>query len=87
MKGYRTNQLIELQKEISLQKNQALIGTEVDVMIEGDAKKSDRQWMGHTEANVTVVWPKGDLMRSPGDFASVFIQDATPSTLYGIVDS
>ena len=87
VKGYRTNQLIELQKEISLQKNQTLIGTEVDVMIEGDAKKSDRQWMGHTEANVTVVWPKGDLMRSPGDFASVFIQDATPSTLYGIVNS
>jgi len=26
-------------------------------------------------------------MRSPGDFASVFIQDATPSTLYGMVHS
>jgi len=87
VKGYRTNQLIELQKEISLQKNQALIGAKVDVMIEGDAKKSDQQWMGHTEANVTVVWPKDDLMRSPGDFASVFIQDATPSTLYGVVNS
>jgi len=87
VKGYRTNQLIQLQKAISLQKNQALIGTEVDVMIEGDAKKSDQQWMGHTEANVTVVWPKGDLIRSPGDFASVFIQDATPSTLYGVVHS
>jgi len=87
VKGYRTNQLIELQKEISLQKNQALIGAKVDVMIEGDAKKSDQQWMGHTEANVTVVWPKDDCIRSPGDFASVFIQDATPSTLYGIVHS
>ena len=84
VKGDRTNQLIELQKEISLQKNQTLIGTEVDVMIEGDAKKSNQQWMGHTEANVTVVWPKDDLVRSPGDFASVFIQDATPSTLYGM---
>jgi tRNA-2-methylthio-N6-dimethylallyladenosine synthase len=87
VKGYRTNQLIELQKEISLKKNQTLIGTEVDVMIEGDAKKSNKQWMGHTEANVTVVWPKGDLMRSPGYFSSVFIKDATPSTLYGIVHS
>lgn len=87
VKGYRTNQLIELQKEISLQKNQALIGAEVGVMIEGAAKKSDQQWMGHTEANVTVVWPKDDLMRSPGDFASVLIQDATPSTLYGTVHS
>ena len=87
VKGYRTNQLIELQKEISLRKNHALIGAEVDVMIEGEAKKSDQQWMGHTEANVTVVWPKDHLMRSPGDFVSVLIQDATPSTLYGIVRS
>ena len=85
VKGYRTNQLIELQKEISLQKNQALLDTKVEVMIEGNSKKSDQQWMGHTEANVTVVWPKDDLMRAPGDFASISIQDATPSTLYGIV--
>lgn len=84
VKGYRTNQIIELQKEISLQKNQALIGTAVEVMIEGDAKKSDQQWMGHTEQNVTVVWPKGSSILFPGDLVSVSIQDATPSTLYGI---
>ncbi len=85
VKGYRTNRLIELQKEISLYKNQALLGTEVEVMIEGNSKKSDQQWMGHTEHNVTVVWSKDDLTRAPGDLASIFIQDATPSTLYGIV--
>ena len=85
VKGYRTNQLIELQKEISLQKNQALIGTEVDVLIEGDAKKSNRQWMGHTEQNVTVVWPKEANRSLVGDLVSVSIKDATPSTLYGIV--
>ena len=85
VKGYRTNEIIELQKEISLQKNQALIGSEVEVMIEGDSKKSNQQWMGHTDSNVTVVWPKDDLTRVPGDFASISIQDATPSTLYGTV--
>jgi len=87
VKGNRTNRLIELQKEISLQKNQALLGTTVEVMIEGDAKKSDQQWMGHTEHNVTVVWSKDDLTWAPGDLASISIQDATPSTLYGIVPS
>jgi tRNA-2-methylthio-N6-dimethylallyladenosine synthase len=87
VKGNRTNRLIELQKEISLQKNQALLGTMVEVMIEGDAKKSDQQWMGHTEHNVTVVWSKDDLTWAPGDLASISIQDATPSTLYGIVPS
>jgi len=87
VKGDRTNQLIELQKEISLQKNQALLGAKVEVMIEGDAKKSDQQWMGHTEHNVTVVWSKDDLTWAPGDLASISIQDATSSTLYGIVPS
>lgn len=87
VKGYRTNEIIELQKEISLQKNRSLIGTPVEVMIEGDSKKSDQQWMGHTEANVTVVWSKDAHVGSPGDLVSVVIQDATPSTLYGIVGS
>jgi tRNA-2-methylthio-N6-dimethylallyladenosine synthase len=87
VKGYRTNQLIELQKEISLQHNQDLIGTEVDVMIEGDAKKSNQQWMGHTEHNVTVVWPKEGSSYLPGDLVSISIQDATPSTLYGLAHS
>lgn len=84
VKGYRTNLIIELQKEISLRKNQALIGTAVEVMIEGDAKKSDQQWMGHTEHNVTVVWPKGSSIHFSGELVAVSIQDATPSTLYGI---
>ena len=53
-------------------------------MIEGDAKKSDQQWMGHTEHNVTVVWPKNSPPRLPGDLVSISIYDATPSTLYGI---
>ena len=87
VKGFRTNEIIELQKEISLQKNQDLIGRQVEVMIEGDAKKSDQQWMGHTEHNVTVVWPKNSHPGLPGDLVSISIQDATPSTLYGIADS
>ena len=84
VKGNRTNEILELQKEISLRKNQALIGREVVVMIEGNSKKSDEQWMGHTESNVTVVWPKTDRSGMPGDLVSIAIQDATPSTLYGL---
>ncbi len=84
VKGHRANQIIQLQKEISLQKNQAMIGREIEVLIEGNAKKSDQQWMGHTESNVTVVWPKAAPSDCPGDLVSISIQDATPSTLYGI---
>ena len=87
IKGARTNQLIELQKEISLQFNRDLIGGKAEVLIEGEAKKSDQQWMGHTEHNVTVVWPKEYSQNLPGDIVSIAIQDATPSTLYGILHS
>jgi tRNA-2-methylthio-N6-dimethylallyladenosine synthase len=87
VKGYRTNEIIELQKEITLRKNQALIGREVEVLIEGDAKKSDQQWMGHTEHNVTVVWPKNSEPGLLGDLVSISIHDATPSTLYGMANT
>jgi tRNA-2-methylthio-N6-dimethylallyladenosine synthase len=85
VKGYRTNQIVELQKEISLSKNKELIGSMVEVMLEGDSKKSEHQWMGHSDHNVTVVWPKDDLTRQPGDLVPVLVLDASPSTLYGLV--
>jgi len=87
VKGRRTNEILELQKEISLQKNRGWIGSQVEVMIEGDAKKTDQQWMGHTESNITVVWPKAGHRSIPGDVVSISIHDATPSTLYGIASS
>jgi len=87
VKGYRTNQIVELQKEISLSKNKELIGTMVEVMLEGDSKKSEHQWMGHSDHNVTVVWPKDDVTRRPGDLVPVLVLDASPSTLYGLVQS
>lgn len=87
VKGYRTNQIVELQKEISLSKNTALIGHTVEVMLEGDSKKSNLQWMGHSDHNVTVVWPKDDVARQPGDLVPVVVLDASPSTLYGHVQS
>jgi len=87
VKGYRTNQIVELQKEISLSKNKELIGTTVEVMLEGHSKKSDLQWMGHSDHNVTVVWPKDDEVRQLGDLVPVLVLDASPSTLYGRVQS
>lgn len=87
VKGNRTNQIVELQKEISLSKNKELIGSVVEVMLEGDSKKSNLQWMGHSDHNVTVVWPKDDQTRQPGDLVPVLVLDASPSTLYGCVQS
>ena len=83
MKAERVGRLIELQKTISLRKNRALIGSTVEVLVEGEAKKSRDQWMGHSESNTTVVWAKADGPVSPGDLVTIHVDDASPSTLFG----
>lgn len=83
VKTERVGRLLELQKAISLKKNHALIGSTVEVLVEGEAKKSHDQWMGHTESNTTVVWAKDDGSVSPGDLVSVHVEDASHSTLFG----
>jgi hypothetical protein len=43
--------------------------------------------MGHSDHNVTVVWSKDGIPRSPGDLVPVQVYDASPSTLYGVIQS
>ena len=79
----RVAELIDLQKNVSIQKNCKMIGQAVDVLIEGDAKKSNHQWMGHTESNITVVWDKSLQSSQPGELRSIVVDDASASTLFG----
>ena len=84
VKSERATQLFELQRAISSNLNHRLIGKTVDVLIEGHAKKSQDQWMGHTESNVTVVWKKQEPLLQLGDLVSVTVMDASASTLFGV---
>jgi len=79
----RVNRLIELQKRISLLKNQEMVGHTVQVLVEGDSKKSTDQWMGKSDSNVTVVWQKGEAPTKPGDLVSVGVFRASVTTLFG----
>ena len=83
VKTDRVKELIEFQKSISTKLNQRLIGQSVEALIEGPAKKSTGQWMGHTESNVTVVWKKPDYPTQPGDLALVRVAEVSASTLFG----
>jgi tRNA-2-methylthio-N6-dimethylallyladenosine synthase len=87
IKSERVGSLIEWQRAVSTRKNHALIGHSVNVLVEGDAKKSKNQWMGHTESNTTVVWNKADRLVKPGDLVSITVEDGSASTLYGIPTS
>lgn len=83
VKSERVTRLVELQREISAAKNRELLGTDVEVLVEGNAKKSSDQWMGHTEWNVTVVWDKTALPLTLGDRVTIKVDDASASTLFG----
>ena len=84
VKSERVTRLVEFQRTVSAGKNRRLIGTEVDVLVEGNAKKSSRQWMGHTESNVTVVWDKSATPLALGDRVTIRVADASASTLFGV---
>ena len=60
VKQKRLSILQEVQREITFQKNRALEGQVVDVLVEGRSKQSDRDVTGRTRSNKSVNF-KGDL--------------------------
>jgi len=83
IKSDRVTRLVDLQKAISLQKNRSMIGQTVQVLVEGDAKRSSDQWMGRTDNNITVVWEKCGTGTRPGDFTPIKISHVSATTLLG----
>lgn len=83
VKADRVTRLVNLQKRISLQKNRELLGRTVEVLVEGDAKRSSGQWMGRTDGNITVIWEKDDSETKRGDLLQIVIEDASATTLFG----
>ncbi len=83
VKSDRVTRLVDLQRATSLRKNQAFVGQTVQVLVEGDAKKSRLQWMGRTDGNVTVVWAKDHSAIRPGDLVLITITQASAATLHG----
>lgn len=82
VKSERVTRLATLQKQISLAINWQLIGQSVRVLVEGNAKRSERQWMGRTDANVTTVWEKNGKVLQPGQLIDVKVYDASATTLF-----
>ncbi len=78
----RLREIIDKQQAHSLERMQNFIGKEVEVLIEGNSKKSDQHWMGRNSQNAVVIFEKtGDLQS--GDLAIVKVTDCTSATLFG----
>jgi tRNA-2-methylthio-N6-dimethylallyladenosine synthase len=83
IKTRRLNEIIDVQRSISLDINRRMVGQTVEVFVEGPSKKSDMDLMGRTDTNKTVIFPKGDY--KIGDYVEIKIYDANSATLFGHV--
>jgi tRNA-2-methylthio-N6-dimethylallyladenosine synthase len=81
VKKRRLNEIIDLQQRIALERTQRFVGQTVEVLVEKDSKRSDKQWSGRNSQNTVVVFPKEHY--KPGDFVLVKISDCTSGTLIG----
>ncbi len=61
--GERLRRLIEVQQEITLERNQSLVGKRLEILVEGVSKKSLHELQGRTRGNKIVVFEgKEDLI-------------------------
>ncbi|HOV99139.1 MAG TPA: tRNA (N6-isopentenyl adenosine(37)-C2)-methylthiotransferase MiaB [Bacteroidota bacterium] len=77
----RLNEIIELQRAISLRLNEAMIGKTVEVLVEGTSKKSENEYCGRTDTNKMVVFPHST--EKPGDYLTLTINHVNAATLFG----
>ena len=82
VKTRRLQEIIETQQQISYERNQALIGKEEVVLIEGFSRKSDKFLSGRTDTNKVVIIPNNSDIKT-GEYINVKIHRATHATLFG----
>lgn len=81
VKKRRLSEIINLQQQHGLLRMKEFVGKTVEVLIEGDSKKSAEHWMGRNSQNAVAVFEKGN--EKIGDLVMVKIEDCTSATLLG----
>ncbi|MBP8945642.1 MAG: tRNA (N6-isopentenyl adenosine(37)-C2)-methylthiotransferase MiaB [Paludibacteraceae bacterium] len=83
VKLQRLNEIIGLQKELSLQSNRNDVGKTFEVLVEGFSKRSREKFFGRTSQNKVVIFPRKE--RKIGETVEVKITDFSSATLFGEV--
>ncbi len=83
VKQKRLTEIITKQQNHSFLRMKEKIGKTLEVLIEGESKKSNEYFYGRTTYNSTVVFKKGK--HKIGEYVMVTIQDCTSATLKGKV--
>ncbi|MEP3838558.1 MAG: tRNA (N6-isopentenyl adenosine(37)-C2)-methylthiotransferase MiaB [Algibacter sp.] len=80
-KKRRLQDIVDLQRIHSEIKTKEWLGKTVEVLIEKESKKSNKQWSGRTSESIVCVFPKGNY--KVGDFVNVKVTNCTSATLIG----
>ena len=87
VKKRRLQEIVDVQWTLSNESNKRDVGKVFEVLIEGDSKKSEAEWMGRTSQNKVVVFPKSNHALKKGDYVQIFITGFTKGTLLGTLKS
>lgn len=80
-KTRRLEEIIDLQRELSLESNKREIGKVFEVLVEGTSKRSDKQLFGRNTQNKVIIFDRKDF--KIGDYVMVKVNDCTSATLFG----
>lgn len=80
VKKRRLQEIIEKQRNISLERNKLAIGKTFKVLVEGTSKRSNLHMQGRNSANKVIIF-EGDYPK--GTYVNVEVEDCTPATLFG----
>ncbi|MDP9229508.1 MAG: tRNA (N6-isopentenyl adenosine(37)-C2)-methylthiotransferase MiaB [Bacteroidota bacterium] len=83
VKKKRLQEIVQVQNLLSLQSNQKDVGKTFTVLIEGNSKKSDKDWMGRSSQNKVIVFAKENYDLKKGDYVHIKIYSCTQGTLLG----
>jgi tRNA-2-methylthio-N6-dimethylallyladenosine synthase len=83
VKKRRLQEVVDLQNRLSLESNKKDIGKAFKILIEGESKKSEKDWMGRSSNGKVFVFPKEQYNLKKGDYAVVQANDCTQGTLLG----
>lgn len=83
LKKERLKKIIEIQEEICGEIFPSRIGSVVEVLVIGNARRNENQWVGRTDDFKSCVFTKSDNNIGPGSLVKVLIKDATSHTLIG----
>ncbi len=86
VKKRRLQEIVDVQNRLSKESNDQDLGKTFKVLIEGNSKRSELDWMGRNSQNKVIVFPKTGN-EQPGNYVWVKVNDCTQATLIGEITS